>query len=39
MNFFELLPTEFAAFSKPPCKVNHRKTPYPSMQQRGQGAG
>ena len=39
VNFFELLLTEVAVCSKPPCKDNHRKTPYLRMQQRGQGAG
>ena len=38
-DFFEFLPTEFAACSKPPSKDNRRKAPYPKTQQRDQGAG
>ena len=38
-DFFEFLPTEFAACSKPPSKDNHRKVSYPRTQQREQDAG
>jgi len=32
--FFDFLPTEFAACSKPPSRNNHRKVLYPKTQQR-----
>jgi len=32
--FFRFLTTEFAACLKPPSRDNHRKAPYPRMQQR-----
>ena len=37
VDFFELLPTEFAACSKPPSRDNHRKASYPRTQGRDQG--
>ena len=36
-SFFQILPTAFAACSKPPSRDNHRKASYPSSQQRHQG--
>ena len=39
VDFFKFLLTEFAACSKPPSRDNYRKTSYPRMQERDQGAG
>ena len=38
-DFFEFLSTEFAAYSKPPSRDNHRKASYSRMQNRDQVAG
>ena len=39
VDFFEYLFSEFAAFSKPPSRDNHRKASYPRTQQYDQDAG
>ena len=38
-NCCKFLKTEFAAYSKPTSRDDHRKAYYPSIQQRDQGAG